>query len=350
MIKTTSPDLKAYRKGLRRIVLEGNSFIDFPPTLPQDDESIAQILKLNEFDLARSKDTTRLSEIHNEACGYLKSQLKTDLDKAIRSPVSIPTLFKIAADLKNPLSSQACLVLKTMSIINHIDGRELLYSCPISIRDLFSMVEDKVERSLSRMLREESLLVKYIGGRKQKDSLITKLLSKKETVAAHINDRVRYRLVTKTRADIPAVLDRLMSDLVPFNYIIPGASVNQMMSDRQILSVGERLSKSLYRFMVRNLKRLTRLLPYPISEEEHTGSSYRVLKFTVDMPVRLERFPSIASGILSEALGCIGFCLVEFQIVDAATEDKNNSGENKHALYKERQTRGVLRRLKKLPH
>ncbi|MDO8644397.1 MAG: hypothetical protein Q7S00_05470, partial [bacterium] len=80
-------------------------------------------------------------------------------------------------------------------------------------------------------------------------------------------------------------------------------------------------------------------------QKEFSGKTYRVVKFAVDVPVRLERFLETRPDPYSEAFGCIAFCLVEFQIIDLETERLNSSGENRHDLYKQRQMAGVKKRL-----
>ena len=45
-------------------------------------------------------------------------------------------------------------------------------------------------------------IVEVIGGRKNKDSLYTKLLSKRETIAAQIYDKVRFRIVNGSNARV----------------------------------------------------------------------------------------------------------------------------------------------------
>ena len=71
-----------------------------------------------------------------------------------------------------------------MHIIHHLDGRELLFMLPISDQEVFHLVEEKVYRVIGGMLAHGFPILEFIGGRKNKDSLYTKLLSKRETIAA----------------------------------------------------------------------------------------------------------------------------------------------------------------------
>lgn len=114
---------------------------------------------------------------------------------------------------------------------------------------------------------------------------------------------------------------------MPFNYVIPGASVNQL------IPVGKQDRLGLLVRLVKN-------------QPEYTGRSYRVSKFVVDIPIRLDKFLATSGGpSYGESLGTIAYVLVEFQIVDEETDRKNNSGDCSHDNYKKRQKSGVIRRL-----
>ena len=76
------------------------------------------------------------------------------------------------------------------------------------------------------MLARGFPILEFIGGRKNKDSLYTKLLSKPETHAAQIYDKLRFRIVTRAPDDIFPTLNYLMRHVFPFNYSVPGESTN----------------------------------------------------------------------------------------------------------------------------
>lgn len=323
---------------LLKLILEGRSIIDCSRLFFKDPQETKDFLKVNEFDVSRVKDLQRLQNIHNEALTYLKRELNYEVAEVLQDPSKILDFFSFASNFDDrKLQSQACSLLKAMNIINHIDGRELLYHCPISLRDLFSLAEDKIERTLSGLLRSTALpeppLLRYQGGRKPKESLITKLLCKRETIAAQIYDRVRYRIVTRTRADISVVLEYLFRTVLPFNYVIPGASVNQLVGVK-----GKSLSSKVANFK--------KAFADSSKTMEYSGRNYKVCKFVVDIPVRLDNFLAQTGGtVYRDSLGSIAYVLMEFQIIDQATEKTNNTGESSHENYKARQKEGVLRRL-----
>ncbi|MEZ4257151.1 MAG: hypothetical protein R3A78_15795 [Polyangiales bacterium] len=49
------------------------------------------------------------------------------------------------------------------------------------------------------LAREKLPILEFIGGHKNRDSVYTKLLSKQETIAAQIYDKLRFRLVAHPR-------------------------------------------------------------------------------------------------------------------------------------------------------
>lgn len=324
--------LSALQKAVVTLALSGGSVIDWSRLHFTTEEEITRFLKINEFDLAREKDTRRLVAIYDEAINYLKNQLHLEIPLQVSKPEDVISLFLINSKNKK-LQKSTCSILKTMNIINHLDGRELLYNCPISLRDLFSLVEDKVERVLSSLTRKDPTLLRYEGGRKSKESLITKLLSKRETIAAQINDRVRYHIVTRTKEDMIEVMLYLFETILPFNYVIPGGSMNQLIpfkSHGKIFAMSKAFKDHL-----------------PTSRHrDYSGKSYKVCKFVVDIPIRMDNFLATSGGsAYRESLGTIAYVLVEFQIVDEKTAAQNNEGDNSHENYKNRQKMGVVKRL-----
>jgi uncharacterized protein (TIGR04552 family) len=183
-------------------------------------------------------------------------------------------------------------------------------------------------------------ITEFVGGRKNKDSLYTKLLSKSDTTAAAIYDKLRFRIVTRDADDILPVLLYLSERLFPFNYVVPSESINTIFhfksycDDRPHLSA---LRKSLQANVDDELT---------IGDNSFSADSYRVIHFVVDLPVRLPRDIMEMAPPAAWSLGPIIFVLCEFQIIDRETEAANELGDASHAKYKERQKHAVMLRLK----
>ena len=181
-------------------------------------------------------------------------------------------------------------------------------------------------------------ITEFVGGRKNKDSLYTKLLSKQETVAAQIYDKLRFRIVTRSKDDIFPVIQYLTKRLFPFNYVIPGQSINSIFHFKEYCTSQPRLKPMLSSMQAGRDDDYTpattssgRRVPRHPFRRRHAGAPPRKL---------LERAPSSMW-----ALGPIIFVVCEFQVIDRETEAANERGEASHAKYKERQRRAVMRRL-----
>jgi uncharacterized protein (TIGR04552 family) len=201
------------------------------------------------------------------------------------------------------------------------------------------MVEEKVYRIIGGMLAHGFPILEFVGGRKNKDSLYTKLLSKHDTIAAQVYDKLRFRIVTRSYDDIFPVIQYLTTHLFPFNYVIPGQSTNSMFQFKTYAKKQPHLAKLLPDMQAQQDDELTP------KDNQFSSEAYRVVHFVVDMPVRLpskvlERAPTNAWQ-----LAPIVFVICEFQVIDRETEAKNERGEASHAKYKERQKRAVMRRL-----
>jgi uncharacterized protein (TIGR04552 family) len=183
-------------------------------------------------------------------------------------------------------------------------------------------------------------VVEFVGNVKSRSSLITKLLLKRETLAAQIFDRVRYRIVTERQDQIPGVLNHLANSLFPFNYLVPGQTQNTLVRFREI--VGRHPSADALVEELQAPLDIEAIDPKPLNEFSAEG--YRVLNFVVDLPVRVDELLPPGGGV-GDDLGRIVFSLVEFQVLDAQTARMNEQGASSHARYKERQKKRVLRRL-----
>jgi uncharacterized protein (TIGR04552 family) len=227
-----------------------------------------------------------------------------------------------------------------MHIIHHLDGRELLFVLPMSDHDVFHIVEEKVYRVIGAMLAGGFPIIEFVGGRKNKDSLMTKLLSKQDTIAAQVFDKLRFRVVTRTRDDIFPVLQYLTKKLFPFNYVVPGQSINSIFGFKSY--VDKTTLKPLLDQMQVCGWNDNEFTP---SDNQFSAESYRIIHFVVDMPVRLPRRILDRAPSSAGTLGNVIFVICEFQIVDRDSEAHNEIGDASHAKYKERQKKAVMRRL-----
>ena len=269
---------------------------------------------------------------------YLRRQFEYPIPRPVERS-TVPELIMLAAG-RGHRAMCACTILKCMHIIHHLDGRELLFVLPMSDQDVFHMVEEKVYRVIGGMLAGGFPIVEFVGGRKNKDSLITKLLSKQETIAAQIFDKLRFRVVTRAREDIFPILQYLTKRLFPFNYVVPGQSINSVFSFKSYVE------KTPLKTLLGPMQVHAAIDDdYTAGDNQFSADSYRIIHFVVDMPVRLPKRILDRAPQGAAPLGNVIFVICEFQIVDRNTEAHNELGDASHAKYKERQKKAVMRRL-----
>jgi uncharacterized protein (TIGR04552 family) len=322
-----------------RLILRGDSIIDWRRLSFEEDEQVREYLLAHELDPADAADRARMEHVKTEAVAYLRRQFDYPIPRPVER-ATVPELMMLAAG-RGHRAMCACTILKCMHIIHHLDGRELLFLLPMSDQEVFHIVEEKVYRVIGGMLAGSFPIIEFVGGRKNKDSLITKLLSKQETIAAQIFDKLRFRIVTRTRDDIFPILQYLSKRLFPFNYVVPGQSINSVFSFRAYVD------KTPLRPLLAQMQTHgpDDRQDYTPNDNQFSAEEYRIIHFVVDMPVRLPKRILDRAPAGAGPLGNIIFVICEFQVVDRDTEAHNEVGEASHASYKERQKKAVMRRL-----
>ena len=336
--QATLEDLEAVR-----LLLRGGSIVDWHRLDMRDHDEVDRFLRANEFDPTRERDVARLENLRSEAVDYLVRNFAFRLPDEVAERVPARDLFLIASR-RTKRQIYACIVLKVMHIIHHLAGRELLFRLPISDDDLFRLVQAKVVRIVEEIRASGHPIIELEWSRKPRDSLVTKLLAKRSTLAASIYDKTRFRLVLRDREDILPVLIELTHRLIPFNYVVPNESVNDIIAFRKSVQDSPTLAR-LAAGLQGDIGLEERQVGAQAGMNEFSGPGYRIINFVADLPVRVDDFLSrIADPGYSEH-GPIVFVLTEFQIVDAKTAHENETGENSHERYKERQAARVKQRL-----
>jgi uncharacterized protein (TIGR04552 family) len=327
--------------GIRNL-LRGGSVIDWHRLYFTDRAQVDRFLRVNEFDPDNQDDMQRLSDLREQAVEYLERHLEFRIPEEVASGIPARDLLLVASQ-KGKRRTHACIVLKAMHVLHHLAGRELLTRLPVSVDQLFHLVEDKVLHTIEEMKSAGCAIVEFEWSRKHADSLITKLLAKRETIAADVYDKLRFRTITQSEEELIFVLRELTQRLLPFNYVIPGQSVNDIIDLRDTIDGSPALRHFLPELL--DLSTVAADKKAPLFNE-FSGPSYRVINFVADLPVRMENFLCRAPGdpLFSES-GSVVFVLTEFQIVDVRTATANEAGENSHERYKQRQMNRVRARL-----
>lgn len=323
-----------------RMLLRGGSVVDWHRLNFADEEEAAEFARSQEIDPRNELDVARVDQVKEAAIDYLRRHFDFPVPKPVARKDLVGLLM--LASSKGHRQICACAILKVMHIIHHLEARELLYLLPTADEEVFQWVEQKVYRIMAAALANDFPILEFIGGRKNKDSLYTKLLSKPDVSASQIYDKVRFRIVTRTAQDIFPVLNFVQRSIFPFNFVIPGQSTNTLLRFHDYCRSEPALS------------RLVPQLQLPLDVEDglspidnrFTAPSYRIVHFVADVPVRVP--PQVLAAISASAalLGHVIFVQTEFQVLDRVTDESNESGDASHRAYKERQKLAVMHRLK----
>ena len=313
-----------------RLLLQGDSVIDWHRLSFTEHAEVDRFLRLNEFDPQSDDEMGRLEDIRGDAVEYLARAFAMAIPDEVAEDLPARDLFLVASST-GPHQKWACVVLKVMHIIHHIAGRAGLLKLSVSDEIIFRETELKVLQVVEQLRAAGAPLVEWEWSRKSRDSQITKLLAKRSTIAANIYDKLRFRLIVPTPQDLVPMLATLMRQLIPFNYVVPGESVNQLVDLEKLVHPQEER---------RTDSQIMRLLPY----NEFSGPEYKIVNFVADLPLRVDRLmprPEIPTDLSSHVV----FALTEFQIADKVTALKNESGASSHEAYKSRQNERVRMRL-----
>lgn len=322
-----------------RLLLGGGSVIDWHKAAFSRRDQVDRLLGLHLFDLHDPTDQRRLRYVYQEAVAWVEEFLGRRLPPELRTPDDVREVFLTASDTRGFRRRQmySCMVLKLMHVIHHLECADLKMKVPTSEQALLDLAHASVCAHADRMRTAGPPLVAFYGNRKTRKSVIAKLLQKRDNVAVTIFDKLRYRLVVPEREHLAPALRWLTHHVFPFNHTIPGQTHNNLLDPRTLarhLGPGERES-------------LQPLVDDPIRSEDTTnefsGSTYRMINFVADLPVRLP--DDVVSPDLVVQNGRVVFVLVEFQLVDEETARNNELGENAHHHYKARQHERVHTRL-----
>ncbi len=323
-----------------RVLLRGGSVVDWHRLNFAVDAEARDFVGAQEIDLDDPADRARANQIKEAAIEYLRRHFDFPVPKPVAKKDLVGLLM--LASSKGHRQICACAILKVMHIIHHLEARELMFLLPVADEEIFHLVERKVYQVMGAALANDFPILEFIGGRKNKDSLYTKLLSKPDVSASQIYDKVRFRIVTRSAEDVFPVLNYIQRSIVPFNFVIPGQSTNTLLRFHEYCRAKPALGQ-----LVQSLQ-----LPLDLEDglssidNRFTAPSYRVVHFVADVPVRVPQHVLEGAASATANLGRVIFVQAEFQVIDRTTDQSNESGDASHENYKERQKLAVMHRLK----
>ena len=325
-----------------RLILQGNSIIDWNRANFRTLEEAERFLDLHHFSFSKPNDVRRLRYLRDSAVTYLEDQFQLRFPDDIKYAQDLRSIFLMASQTGGFRRKQilCCVVLKLMHVLQHLDAAELRHQIPLAEADLLNIAAQKIDRVGREMMTSGLPIVSFYGSRKARNSIITKLLAKSENIAATVFDKLRYRIVTQRAQDILPTLAWMTHYLFPFNYVIPGESHNNLATLQEMAKEG------VYEDVLSSLESngIDQEVRFEKDENSFSGSNYRIINFIVDVPVRIDH---VIQSSQYQTLGHVLYVMVEFQILDKETAIQNEEGDSAHRLYKQRQLEQVRVRLRK---
>ncbi len=317
-----------------RLLLRGDSVIDWHRLGLRDEGDVTRLLKVNGIDPSVPADRERAEDVRARAVTYIRETLGLRLSDGVGVEASIEEMF-LMASTRGKHRREACTLLKVMHIIYHLDARELRLLLPIADNALYAHVEQSVVTLFDELVSAGVPVKEFAWSRKTQDSLITKLLVKRESSAARVFDRLRFRVVVDRPRDIIPTLHVMLQRFIPFNFVVPAQTVNTLVD---AVSIERKVGRA------RDFSALPTVALTGLANE-FSGRGYQILNFVADLPVRVDDL----YDELPEGKGNVVFVLAEFQVVDLARRDANEEGESSHSNYKRRQYQRVRERLLREP-
>ncbi|MEZ4237252.1 MAG: TIGR04552 family protein [Myxococcota bacterium] len=321
-----------------RLLLSGTSVVDWQRLAFRSLDEVDAFLASHLLDARDPEDAERLRYVFNEAVSYLEEQLHLKFPAELRNPGDVRHVFLWASQWGGFRRTQilSCVVLKLMHIIHHMEAADLRFRTAFAEEQLIAIAHRRILGQV-RSLQESGVpIVAFYGSRKSRSSIITKLIAKREAVAATVFDKLRFRVVVPRHADLAPTLACFCRELFPFNYVVPGQSHNNLLDPDRLDDYLAEADRQADR---------TDAGASETPKNEFSGASYRAINWIVDYPVRLEN--NTLPERFSFELGRVVYVNAEFQLLDEDTARNNEQGENAHILYKARQHRRVAARLKR---
>jgi uncharacterized protein (TIGR04552 family) len=323
-----------------RLMLSGRSVIDWHKLAFDSHESVARFLRVNEFNPDSADEMGRLEDLRDDAVDYLTTQFSVSIPDGVAADVPAADLFLIASR-RGRHRKWACVVLKVMHIIQHLAGREAMVQLPISDDTVFRAIELKVMQVVDELRGAGYPIQEFEWSRKPRHSQITKLLAKRSSQAAKLYDKLRFRLIVRHHDDLMPILAVLTRQLIPFNYVVPGESVNHLLSFDDELHAHKSLTN--LRVDLQDEDEVTEIIAQPQPLNEFTAPEYQIINFVADLPVRIDTL--LPDWPIPVDTSHVVFVQTEFQLCDRATATRNEDGASSHDAYKARQRDKVRTRL-----
>ena len=358
--------------------IQGKSAIDLTSMPVYSRDEAFNLIYNYGFDLSLPEDAAEVEGLFLEAMNFIEHRFLTKaidweqmgepaspaekIPLAVTESRNVLDLIMIASQKDNPLRSWACALLKVMHTLVYIQNSPLYkYHAQASetilsrFREILFPEEDGtviLQGLQGRFLKLYAFEAKH---HKPRESILIKLLCKKENVAENVWDLVGVRMVTFHPAEAILAVDILREQKVLlFPNIIPSRSRNTLIDFDHFRELYEKRLKDfrLGRVTIEAMQQIFQtdevVIPQeaPINQNPLSSPKYRSLHITCRQLLRVK-----PDSTLAETRFAFPY---EIQIFDKESYLESKVGQGAHASYKQRQLfaarRRVLGTLLKHPH
>lgn len=401
-----SAQLLSYMDSLRlsrdvmNLMLRGRSVIDSHHGLPiHSTDAADEFLHKYGYNLENPVESAEVLGNYHESLRFIRKYFLKP-ENADGADLEIPKQFVELTDLRHLFiwaadksldqvirARWACSILRVMHGISHLDKdlrHEYFPEIQKQVFDRFykeiHTLDGQVYLGNPKDPRSVPLEKFQTKPRKTRDSVILKLLHKKETLAEDVFDQIGVRFVTRTRPDVVRVLKYLRDKYIVMTMNIrPSRSRNNLVDPLLYRRTWRELKHQIARGEGSGLEWVEKALDYALREgfseaqkeinenNPHSSKEFRSIQFTCRQLVKYrspvaDEVKQLRSLLrtsqdpeIQKVLERIDFAHLqkeqrffypfEVQIMDRVNFEEAESGRASHAVYKAAQAQMAMRRV-----
>lgn len=380
------------------LMLRGRSVIDSYHGIPiRSVEAADDFLSKYGYDLDNPVESAEVMGNYREAVRFIiKYFLKPENPEG--AELEIPRMFFELSDVRELFvwaadksidqvlrTRWACAILRVMHAISHLDKdlrHEFFPEIQKQIFDRFykeiHTVGGQIYLGAPSHPDAVALVKLHTKPRKARDSVILKLLHKKETLAEDVFDQIGIRFVTKTRVDVVRVLKYLRDRYIVMSMNIrPSRSRNTLIDPKLYRRTWREVEQAVLKGEFHNKEWVNEILEGALAKGYSEASSdiqnpfssgnYQSIQFTCRQLIKFrspvyDDIKSLRAKLrnsedpeikaLLDRLDLSSFTKeqrffypFEVQILDEKAHEEAESGRASHAAYKAAQTKQAMERV-----
>jgi len=354
---------------LFNVVFSRKSFIDINRLNVHDEATALSYMKNYGYDITDPLMKQKVVIILQESKNFIQNYLLEDPeghDPALAVPPEVlfndnilDLLIMASEKEKTLLQTWACAVLRVAHTITHVENDLAKSFMPGIKKQIFSRFMDhlKMSRTGEYYLGEGDQKIQLkmfeMKNEKSRESLILKLLHKKENVTADVFDRIGVRVVTYTKLDVILVLKYFsVNHVVSFANIKPSRTRNNLINvERFLQGIEELNAHDLSSWKEEDVSEfLERHLQLPPEEKEietdriikennlYSSTLYSSLQLTGRQLITIKDF-------FKPEINYRFFFPFEIQILDEESFNESREGRASHEEYKKNQICAARKRV-----